>query len=149
MNCLENIGFPGWYWVLTGLSYYDRLFLKFFFSAIIMLKHDSVKSYATLNNKDIFFQKILKFTECFRICWFTKTFLRQKCCFIQIFSFCLNADAWKCMLSPKSTVCSGTGIVILWNRDCGTEYRICSANYTYLKCIFRADLNSRVLNSRT
>ena len=24
------------------------------------------------------------------------------------------------------TVCSGTGIVILWNSDCGTEFRICS-----------------------
>ena len=32
------------------------------------------------------------------------------------------------------SVCSGTGIVILWNCDCGTEFRICSANYTYRFC---------------
>ena len=33
-----------------------------------------------------------------------------------------------------STVCSGTGIVILLNCDCGTEFKICSANYTYRFC---------------
>ena len=34
----------------------------------------------------------------------------------------------------RTTVCSVTGIGILWNRDCGTEFRICSANYTYRFC---------------
>ena len=33
-----------------------------------------------------------------------------------------------------NTVCSGIGIVILWNCDCGTEFKICSANYTYRFC---------------
>ena len=31
-------------------------------------------------------------------------------------------------------VSSGTGIVTLWNCHCVTEFRICSANYTYRFC---------------
>ena len=32
--------------------------------------------------------------------------------------------------SGSDTVCSGTGIVVLRNYDCGTGFVICSANYT-------------------